>query len=138
MQLRNKDALTQMNNEGFLMKHILVSLALFSQICCADSSSIGPLRNNESTTLCAKFLPVQLDTVEKANWWLEIALLHHPDDVYCGLAPYSDSALEHAKDALFNGADPNGSFENGLRYRDSEYAEFRELLIQCGAVVEGK
>jgi len=68
------------------------------------------------------------------NAWLETALLHNPEDVYCGLGPYSVSALGHAEDALRGGANPNGHREdNGQPYLVGQGAEFTELLLRYGA-----
>ena len=74
------------------------------------------------------------NTQEKANDWLETALLHEPDDVYSGFAPYSDSALGHARDALESGANPNGIWlETGKLYLTGLGLEFTQLLLKFGA-----
>ena len=68
-----------------------------------------------------------------ADIWLEYALLHNPLDSYPDPLGRYSTALYHAEDALFSGANAHGKWEDGTPYAASEHNAFRELLSRYGA-----
>ena len=69
-----------------------------------------------------------------ADEWLACAVSHSdPNEVYGGLGPYSARSIDHAKDALEGGANPNMKDENNNHLIVGADLAFVKLLLEYGA-----